>query len=204
MNPSLPQKRNGILFVLSAPSGGGKSTLLKLLKPFGDHLYSVSCTTRAPRPGEIDGSDYHFLSKSAFENEIAADNLLEWAEVHGNYYGTRKSSVLHHLEAGHDVILDIDVQGAQSIRASTDPRITSALVDVFLTPASLAIVEQRLRKRATETEEQLAVRISNATNEMRQWNQYMFRIISSTPEADLEQFRAIMLSERNRAARIHP
>lgn len=204
MNPSLPQKRNGILFVLSAPSGGGKSTLLKLLKPFGDHLYSVSCTTRAPRPGEIDGSDYHFLSKSAFENEIAADNLLEWAEVHGNYYGTRKSSVLHHLEAGHDVILDIDVQGAQSIRASTDPRITSALVDVFLTPASLAIVEQRLRKRATETEEQLAVRISNATNEMRQWDQYMFRIISSTPEADLEQFRAIMLSERNRAARIHP
>ena len=204
MNPSLPQKRNGILFVLSAPSGGGKSTLLKLLKPFGDHLYSVSCTTRAPRPGEIDGSDYHFLSKSAFENEIAADNLLEWAEVHGNYYGTRKSSVLHHLEAGHDVILDIDVQGAQSIRASTDPRITSALVDVFLTPASLAIVEQRLRKRATETEEQLAVRISNATSEMRQWNQYMFRIISSTPEADLEQFRAIMLSERNRAARIHP
>jgi len=204
MNPSLPQKRNGILFVLSAPSGGGKSTLLKLLKPFGDHLYSVSCTTRAPRPGEIDGSDYHFLSKSAFENEIAADNLLEWAEVHGNYYGTRKSSVLNHLEAGHDVILDIDVQGAQSIRASTDPRITSALVDVFLTPASLAIVEQRLRKRATETEEQLAVRISNATNEMRQWDQYMFRIISSTPEADLEQFRAIMLSERNRAARIHP
>ncbi len=204
MNPSLPQKRNGILFVLSAPSGGGKSTLLKLLKPFGDHLYSVSCTTRAPRPGEIDGSDYHFLSKSAFENEIAADNLLEWAEVHGNYYGTRKSSVLHHLEAGHDVILDIDVQGAQSIRASTDPRITSALVDVFLTPASLAIVEQRLRNRATETEEQLAVRISNATNEMRQWDQYMFRIISSTPEADLEQFRAIMLSERNRAARIHP
>lgn len=204
MNPSLPQKRNGILFVLSAPSGGGKSTLLKLLKPFGDHLYSVSCTTRPPRPGEIDGSDYHFLSKSAFENEIAADNLLEWAEVHGNYYGTRKSSVLHHLEAGHDVILDIDVQGAQSIRASTDPRITSALVDVFLTPASLAIVEQRLRKRATETEEQLAVRISNATNEMRQWDQYMFRIISSTPEADLEQFRAIMLSERNRAARIHP
>ena len=204
MNPSLPQKRNGILFVLSAPSGGGKSTLLKLLKPFGDHLYSVSCTTRAPRPGEIDGSDYHFLSKSAFENEIAADNLLEWAEVHGNYYGTRKSSVLNHLEAGHDVILDIDVQGAQSIRASTDPRITSALVDVFLTPASLAIVEQRLRNRATETEEQLAVRISNATNEMRQWDQYMFRIISSTPEADLEQFRAIMLSERNRAARIHP
>jgi guanylate kinase len=124
--------------------------------------------------------------------------------VHGNYYGTRKSSVLHHLEAGHDVILDIDVQGAQSIRASTDPRITSALVDVFLTPASLAIVEQRLRKRATETEEQLAVRISNAANEMRQWPQYMFRIISSTPEADLEQFRAIMLSERNRAARIHP
>lgn len=201
MNNSLNQKRHGILFVLSAPSGGGKSTLLKLLKPFGDHHYSVSCTTRSPRPGEVDGIDYHFLTRAQFEHEIANENLLEWAEVHGNFYGTKKSAVLEHLDAGHDVILDIDIQGAESIRNSRDSRITSALVDVFLTPASVEIVEHRLRKRGTETEEQLALRISNAVNEMTRWTQYAFRIVSTSPEADLEQFRAIMLSERNRSAR---
>lgn len=201
MTTSLFQKRQGILFVLSAPSGGGKSTLLKLLKPFADHQYSVSCTTRAPRPGEIDGTDYHFLTRAQFEQEIAHDNLLEWAEVHGNFYGTKKSAVLEHLDAGRDVILDIDIQGAESIRASNDPRITSALVDVFLTPASIEVVEHRLRKRATETEQQLSIRITNAINEMAQWNRYAFRIISTSPEADLEQFRAIMQSERNRCSR---
>lgn len=201
MNNSLSQKRHGILFVLSAPSGGGKSTLLKLLKPFGDHHYSVSCTTRSPRPGEVDGIDYQFLTRAQFEHEIANENLLEWAEVHGNFYGTKKSAVLEHLDAGHDVILDIDIQGAESIRNSRDSRITSALVDVFLTPASVEIVEHRLRKRGTETEEQLALRISNAVNEMTRWTQYAFRIVSTSPEADLEQFRAIMLSERNRSAR---
>jgi guanylate kinase len=201
MTSSLFQKRQGILFVLSAPSGGGKSTLLKLLKPFADHQYSVSCTTRAPRPGEIDGTDYHFLTRAQFEQEIAHDNLLEWAEVHGNFYGTKKSAVLEHLDAGRDVILDIDIQGAESIRASNDPRITSALVDVFLTPASIEVVEHRLRKRATETEQQLSIRITNAINEMAQWNRYAFRIISTSPEADLEQFRAIMQSERNRCSR---
>lgn len=201
MTTSLFQKRQGILFVLSAPSGGGKSTLLKLLKPFADHQYSVSCTTRAPRLGEIDGTDYHFLTRAQFEQEIAHDNLLEWAEVHGNFYGTKKSAVLEHLDAGRDVILDIDIQGAESIRASNDPRITSALVDVFLTPASIEVVEHRLRKRATETEQQLSIRITNAINEMAQWNRYAFRIISTSPEADLEQFRAIMQSERNRCSR---
>ena len=202
MNSSHAPKRQGILFVLSAPSGGGKSTLLKQLKPFGDHQYSVSCTTRAPRPGEVDGTDYHFLTRSQFEHEIANDNLLEWAEVHGNLYGTKKSAVLEHLDAGRDVILDIDIQGAESIRRSNDPRILSALVDIFLTPGSVEVVEQRLRKRGTETEDQLALRISNAVNEMAQWNRYAFRILSTTPEADLEQFRAIMLSERNRSTRL--
>ena len=204
MNEPLSPKRHGILFVLSAPSGGGKSTLLKLLKPFGDHEYSVSCTTRSPRPGEIDGTDYHFLTRAQFEHEIATDNLLEWAEVHGNLYGTKKSAVVAHLNAGRDVILDIDIQGAESIRNSADPRITSALVDIFLTPASVEIVEQRLRKRATETEDQIALRISNATKEMAQWPHYAFRIVSTSPQADLEQFRAIMLSERNRTTRLIP
>lgn len=201
MNKPLSQKRKGILFVLSAPSGGGKSTLLKLLNPFADHEYSVSCTTRSPRPGEVDGVDYHFLTRAQFEDEIANDNLLEWAEVHGNFYGTKKSSVLEHLEAGRDVILDIDIQGAESIRNSNDPRITSALVDVFLTPPSIEIVEQRLRKRATESEAQISLRISNAHNEMNQWNRYAFRIISTSPEADVEQFRALMVAERNRCSR---
>lgn len=194
--------RRGILFVLSAPSGAGKSTLLQRLRPFADFQYSVSCTTRSPRSGETNGVDYHFLSREAFESEIAAGNLLEHAEVHGNYYGTRKSSIADLLNQGVDVLVDVDVQGARSIRSSADPVITSALVEVFLAPPSMEILTKRLRSRGTETDEQVALRLRNATAEMACWEEYQYLIVSGTPEADMRQFRSIMEAERLRIQRL--
>ena len=193
---------NGILFVISAPSGAGKSTLLNGIRHFGDFTYSVSCTTRKPRPGEQDGLDYHFLSRAQFEAEIAASNLLEYAEVHGNFYGTRKDAIKEHLSAGTDVLVDVDVQGARSIRRCADDQITSALVDIFLAPPSMEILTERLHKRGTETPEQLALRLNNAVLEMACWREYQYLIVSGSPDADQKQFRAIMESERARISRI--
>lgn len=195
-------RRYGVLFVISAPSGAGKSTLLNGIRHFNDFIYSVSCTTRKPRPGEADGSDYHFLSRTEFENEIAASNLLEYAEVHGNFYGTRKDAIKEHLSAGTDVLVDVDVQGARSIRKCADTQITNALVDVFLAPPSMEILTQRLHKRGTETPEQLSLRLNNAVLEMACWREYQYLIVSGSPDADQKQFRAIMECERSRISRI--
>ncbi|MEI6713855.1 MAG: guanylate kinase [Verrucomicrobiota bacterium] len=188
--------------MLSAPSGGGKSTLLTRLRPFGDFKYSVSCTTRQPRPGEVNGVDYHFLTRPQFEEEIQKGNLLEWAEVHGNFYGTRLDAVVSDLNNGVDILVDVDVQGAKSIRESDSPVISNALVDVFLTPPSLEILNNRLRSRATETQEQLALRLRNASIEMACWNTYQYLIVSGSAEDDLRQFRTIMDAERLKVNRI--
>ena len=199
-NPSLP--RLGILFILSAPSGAGKSTLRAGLQKNQDFAYSISCTTRAPRPGEINGSDYHFLTREDFEHKIAAGEFLEHAQVHGNYYGTLKSAVLDALRAGTDVLIDIDVQGAAMIRATGHPEIREALADVFLMPAHLDVLRARLSKRGTETPEQIALRLHNAQSEMREWRCYRYAIITGTPEEDLAGFRAIMQAERSRTSRL--
>ncbi|MEI8233835.1 MAG: guanylate kinase [Verrucomicrobiota bacterium] len=198
--PSLP--RRGILFLLSAPSGAGKSTLRAGLQENQDFAYSVSCTTRAPRPGERDGADYHFLSREAFEARIASGAFLEYAQVHGNYYGTLKSAVLDVLRAGGDVLLDIDTQGAAMIRAHADAEIQDALVDIFLMPASLDVLRRRLAKRGTETPEQIALRLRNAEAELREWRAYRYALVTATPEEDLAGFRAIMQAERSRSARL--
>src|SRR5438445_8994025 len=113
-------KRDRILFLISAPSGGGKSTLLKMLSEEPDFVYSISCTTRAPRPGEVNGRDYHFLSVPEFETRISAGEFLEHAQVHGNYYGTLRQTVLDNLGSGRDVLMDVDTQGATRIRANAD------------------------------------------------------------------------------------
>jgi guanylate kinase len=196
-------QRDGILFLLSAPSGGGKSTLLKLLGQAPDFVYSVSCTTRAPRPGEVDGQDYHFLSEEEFERRVAAGDFIEHARVHANRYGTLRQNVLSALGAGDDVLLDVDIQGAEQIRANADAQLLAAMVDVFLLPPSMAEVERRLRKRNTETPEQLALRLKNAETEMAHWRHYRYAILSGSPEADLENFRAIMRAERMRSARLN-
>ncbi|RFC46370.1 MAG: guanylate kinase [Verrucomicrobia bacterium] len=196
-------RRRGILFVISAPSGAGKSTLLHGIRHFADFHYSVSCTTRSPRPGETNGEDYHFLSRDQFETEISNSNLLEYAEVHGNFYGTRKDAIKEHLAHGTDVLVDVDVQGARSIRKCEDPAITSALADIFLAPPSMEILTQRLHKRATESPEQLQLRLNNAILEMQCWREYQYLLISGSPEHDQRQFRALMESERLRTFRLN-
>jgi guanylate kinase len=193
--------RHGILFVVSAPSGAGKSTILNALRPTADFVYSVSCTTRAPRPGEIDGEDYHFITREEFEGRIAAGEYLEYASVHGNYYGTRRDLVLTNLQAGVDVLLDIDVQGARNIR-SDGAVIRESLADIFIMPPSMDELHHRLVKRGTETPEQIELRLRNAAEEMECWKEYRYTIITGSIEEDIQKFRAIMRAERYLSRRL--
>jgi guanylate kinase len=195
-------RRQGILFVISAPSGTGKSTLCANLRATPDFIYSVSCTTRPPRPGEENGVDYHFLPREKFEALIASGEMLEYATVHGNYYGTRRGTVKEALEQGTDVLLDIDVQGAAQIRKTEDAMVRGSLVDVFIMPPTLEELERRLRKRATETEEQVRRRLETAREEMTLWRLYKYTILSGSMEEDLQKFRAIMRAERYLSQRL--
>lgn len=199
---NLQIQRSGILFVISAPSGAGKTTLISALRQKPDFVYSVSCTTRAPRPGEVDGEDYHFLSEEKFATHIANGDFLEYAEVHGRHYGTLKSMVVSQLARGVDVLLDVDTLGAASIRQCPDPVIQHALADVFIMPPSLEELGRRLRKRGTESEEQIATRLRNAASEMEKWREYRYTLISGSMEEDIEKFRAIMRAERYMSRRL--
>ena len=195
-------QRTGILFVLSAPSGAGKTTLCSALRHKPDFVYAVSCTTRGPRAGEIEGEDYHFLSDEEFERRVAADEFLEYAEVHGFKYGTLKDSVTENLRKGIDVLLDIDTKGAATIRSCGDPFILDALADVFVMPPNLEELRRRLMKRGTETEEQIATRLKNAAAEMERWREYKYTLISGSMEEDIEKFRAVMRAERYQSRRL--
>jgi guanylate kinase len=195
-------KRRGILFLISAPSGGGKSTLLKLLSERPDFVYSISCTTRAPRPGEADGRDYHFLGVAEFEKRIASGEFIEHAQVHGNFYGTLRKTILESMAGGRDVLMDVDIQGAARIRANADGEMREALVDVFLMPPSMEELRRRLLKRGTESPEQLDVRLRNAKTEMAEWRNYRYTMLSGTPMQDFENFRVIMQCERLRSSRM--
>jgi len=193
--------RRGILFVVSAPSGAGKSTLLNALRPTADFLYSVSCTTRTPRPAEVDGKDYHFLSRDEFERRMAAGDFIEHAEGHGNFYGTLREGVLRHLEAGTDVLVDVDIQGAASIRKA-GAEITASLADVFIMPPSFEELHRRLIKRGTETDEQIDIRLRRAAVEMQAWPDYRYTIITGSVEDDVRNFTAIMRAERSLSRRM--
>lgn len=195
-------QRRGILFVLSAPSGAGKTTLCSALRHKPDFVYAVSCTTRAPRPGEIEGEDYHFLSEEQFDHRLAAGEFLEYAEVHGSRYGTLKNAVTENLRKGIDVLIDIDTKGAASIRACGDPFVLDALVDVFIMPPNLEELRRRLMKRGSETEEQIATRLQNAAGEMERWRDYKYTLISGSMEEDIEKFRAVMRAERYQSRRL--
>lgn len=187
---------------MSAPSGAGKTTLCNSLKQTPDLRYSVSCTTRKPRPGEVDGEDYSFLTREQFEEKIKAGEFLEYAEVHGNYYGTPLKSVLEAVEAGKDVLLDIDVQGARAIRNCSFRDIHDSLVDVFIMPPTVEELERRLRKRGTEKEEDIQRRLAAARREMSVWREYEYTILSESIEEDLIKFRAIMRAERYLSRRL--
>jgi guanylate kinase len=195
-------QRQGILFVVSAASGTGKSTLCDNLRHSDDFIYSVSCTTRKPRPGEIEGEDYYFLSREEFEKRIAAQGFLEYALVHDHYYGTPKAVVIDALKNGTDVLLDIDIQGAEQIRLCDDPIIKGSLVDVFIMPPTFEELERRLRKRGTESEEQIQKRLATGREEMKVWKSYRYTILSGSMEEDLTKFRAIMRAERYLSSRL--
>lgn len=194
--------RYGILFVVSAPSGAGKSTLCDALRQTPDFVYSVSCTTRPPRAGEIDGEDYHFLSEAEFAERLTAGDFLEHANVHGKFYGTLRDPILTNLHNGVDVLIDIDTQGAAAIRAFDDAFVRQALADVFIMPPDLEELRRRLTKRGTETLEQIEVRLVTAAREMELWRDYRYTIISRSVEEDLLKFRHIMGAERYLSSRM--
>jgi len=187
--------RRGILLVVSAPSGAGKTTLVERIRRTPNLFYSVSCTTRAPRTGEINGQDYQFLSNADFRERMEKGDFLENAQVHGDYYGTLREPVVTNLKSGKDVLIDIDTQGAAVIRNCGDPVIRDALADVFIMPPDLEELRKRLRKRGTETAEQIDSRLATATREMEHWRDYRYTIRSGSVEEDLQRFRQIMEAE---------
>ncbi len=194
-------QRTGILLVVSGPSGSGKTTLCRRLADLGEAHYSISCTTREPRPGEVDGRDYHFLTRGTFESRLAAGDFLEHAEVHGNFYGTLTSEATGPLAEGRDVVMDIDVQGAAQVRGCGDPVIQRALVDLFVMPADEEELWSRLSGRATDSEETIQLRMRNALAETEHWPEYQYRMLSSTREEDFARFQALVTAERMRASR---
>lgn len=198
-------KLHPLLVVLSAPSGGGKTTLAKkLLVANPGMTRAVTCTTRAPRKGEKDGVDYYFLDASSFLKRLQAGNFLEHATVFGNSYGTLKSEILGKLRQGLDVLLVVDVQGAATIRgrAEEDPELKDALVQVFLTPPSLEILEARLKQRGTDSPAVIQKRLGVARQEIAQWKNFDYLIISSSIAEDLRQMQAVLIAEKLRVRRL--
>ncbi len=189
----------GRLFVISAPSGAGKTTLLKrVMARLSGLSFSVSHTTREPRTGEEDGVDYHFISPAVFLGMVEKGLFLEHAEVHGNFYGTSRESVLKQLKKGMDIVLDIDVQGASIIRRSD----VLAGVHIFIAPPCLAELERRLRGRETESEENVGVRLKNAMIEMQAARNYDYLIVNDNLEETVDLLIAIVWAERARSHRL--
>lgn len=186
--------RKGKLFILSGPSGAGKGTVLKkLLAEFQGLRFSVSATTRPPRLGEEGGADYLFISHTEFERLIQEDALLEWAKVHGHYYGTPRKAVLDLLLAGENVILDIDTQGAQQLKEKG-----LAAVFIFLAPPSQEELKRRLVARGTEDRESLHVRLKNAAIEMQRRDQYDYLVLNEDVDAAVCRLKAILIAEECR------
>jgi guanylate kinase len=196
--------RQGILFVISAPSGAGKTTVVQALRKAGNFFYSISCTTRAPRVGEINGEHYRFLSVADFHTRIDAGDFLEYAKVHQDLYGTLCEPVLTNLEKGVDVLIDIDTQGAATIRNCDDPIIRQALADIFIMPPNVEELRRRLMKRGTETTQQIESRLATAMREMELWRDYRYTIVSGSVEQDLENVRNIMSAEKFLSRRLTP
>lgn len=188
--------------MVSGPSGSGKTTLCRRLADEKEAHYSISCTTRLPRDGETDGKDYHFLTHKDFQSRIDAGEFLEHAKVHENYYGTLKSEVVNQLAVGIDVVMDIDVQGADQVRSCSDAQIKTALIDLFVMPPSEEELRSRLTGRGTDTEEIIALRMRNALEEMEHWPEYSYRLISATREEDYLNFKSLMVAERLRVSRL--
>jgi guanylate kinase len=207
MNPSGvilesgPSRTKGCLFILSAPSGAGKTTLCQAIRRhFPDMLYSVSHTTRSPRPGEIQGIDYHFITKDAFMHLIESGQWAEWAEVHGNYYGTSADFLNRELEAGKDILLDIDVQGMLKIL-----KLYPSSITVFIRPPSLETLRERLKSRGADRPDIIETRMINAKKEMAEAHRYRHIIVNDNLEtATRELIRLIEAYRQNRPATQSP
>ena len=185
--------QKGAILVLSGPSGAGKSTIINAASDeIGEYYFSISTTTRAPRVGEEHGVDYFFVSVDSFEEDIKAGNFLEYAQVHGNYYGTSLKPVREALEEGKLVIFDIDVQGHRLVRAKMDDITTSA----FITPPTLKALEERLRARCTDDESVIVGRIENAKSEIEALGEYDFTIINDTVEKAAREFVIVAKAAR--------
>jgi guanylate kinase len=191
-------RRHGVLLVLSSPSGAGKTTLARaLLQGDPSVAVSVSVTTRAMRPGEIDGRDYHFITKEAFIRQRDAGDLLEWAQVHGNFYATPKAPIDAHIAAGRDVLFDIDWQGAQQLAAKATVPVTR----VFILPPSAGVLKERLEKRAQDSAEVVAGRLAGAAAEIEHWHEYDYVIVNADLSASIASLQSILAAERVRRER---
>jgi guanylate kinase len=204
-NPQSAQKESApLLILISAPSGGGKTTVCNQLLAARPNLTrAITCTTRAPRPGEKNDVDYYFLDPSDFQRRVQAGEFIEHATVFGRSYGLLRSELLDKLRRGRDVLVNVDVQGAATIRAQAqkEPELAGALVTVFLTPPSLSVLEERLKKRAADAPEEIQKRLGIARKEIAQWVHFDYLLISTTIPEDLRRMLVIVEAEKMRVAR---
>lgn len=192
--------RRGIMMVVSSPSGAGKTTLTRnLLQKEDNVVLSISVTTRERRPSEIDGVHYHFISRRQFERMRDAGDLLEWAEVHGNFYGTPREAVDQALSEGRDVLFDIDWQGTQQLRQSP---LSPDVISVFVLPPSAPELKARLERRAEDSAEIIARRLRNAAEEIPHWTEYDYVLVNRDLEKSFDRLRSILTAERLK--RVHP
>jgi guanylate kinase len=208
MNPAQPESpaltASPLLIVISAPSGGGKTTLCQqLLSRHPEMTRAITCTTRPPRADEVDERDYYFIDSAEFSSRVEAGAFLEHARVHDHCYGTPKAEVLGKLRQGRDVLLNIDVQGAATVcaRAMADADLRHALVTVFLTPATVGELEARLRRRGADPPAQLEARLGAARQEIAKWTNFQYLITSTSIAEDLRRMEAIIDAERMRVGR---
>ncbi|HEY7798117.1 MAG TPA: guanylate kinase [Hyphomonadaceae bacterium] len=201
MSNDRPQKerpRRGVMFVISSPSGAGKTTLCRrLISEMPGVQLSVSATTRPARPGERDGADYHFVSEDRFQEMIDRDEFLEWAQVFKSYYGTPRSEVEARLVAGTDVVFDVDWQGARALKTIRP----GDVVSVFILPPSLSQLKQRLEGRPGATEKSVQSRLDGAGQDILRWGEYDYAIVNDNLDTAFSELKAILMTERNRRVR---
>lgn len=191
--------RRGLLIILSSPSGAGKSTLARRLMAWDPNIsFSVSATTRAPRPGETDGREYHFRTRAEFQEMVDSQQMLEHAEVFGNLYGTPRAPVESALMAGYDTLFDIDWQGGQQIRNSGLGR---DVVSIFVLPPSIAALEERLRGRAQDSDDTIAERMAKSRDEISHWAEYDYVLVNHDVTQAETELRTILMAERMRRER---
>jgi guanylate kinase len=195
-------KRRGLMLILSSPSGAGKTSLTRMLlqRPELDLTLSISVTTRPRRSSEVEGIHYEFITHKRFEQLREEGELLEWAEVHGNFYGTPREPVERTLAQGRDVLFDIDYQGTQQMKASAGEDV----VTIFILPPSMRELKARLERRAEDSDEAIAARLANAANEIRRWTLYDYVLVNDDLQRTFDDLVAILTAERRRTSRQKP